>query len=227
MPVVAEQLKAFLLGTCKRLFTMAIRKATGKHVERAKLLLAVKKDPSISVTKLALSVGVTRPTARKWKARIVQGCVGLEGAARSGRPCKQTRDELKAAKRHLVRSERATMMTTTALVNRHGADGDHVSVKTVQRHLAAQKCVALEFREPSRQQVSNSDAKKRREATTRAATKHARNRLRRLVFLDAAFIRWKPGPPLKRLGEQRNGWTRTNLGSKTWEATSCTCSIVP
>lgn len=137
--------------------------------KRARVLVAVQDDPDVSVSKLARSHKVTREFASKWKHRIQAGDDELKDAPRSGRPCKLSAEDVRKARRHLGRCEHSTIRTATALINQGRPDDDHVSVKTVRRHLVEATTSKLKYREPVREKVSAANQVKRRDATNRAA----------------------------------------------------------
>ena len=58
-------------------------------------------------------------------------------------------------------------------------------------------CADLQYGTPFRQKVSRDNALKRKQKTSRPAIRAVKRKLNRLIFLDAAYVSWKQGQPIK------------------------------
>ena len=154
------------------------------------LLAAIESKPTASKASVARSTGHCARTVTRWKSRVDSGDDSLQDAARSGRPRKLTDRDIQKAARHLRSARNPTMASALRLVNKDKTAAEKVSGKTLRRHLKGQ---SLQYSEPVRQQVSTANAAKRKAATTQSAINKMRSSLKKLVFLDAALVRWGPG----------------------------------
>lgn len=147
----------------------------------------------ISISK---RVGVCPATVARWRCRVDSGDDSLRDRARCGGPCKLQKKEVAKARRHLERAAHPTIATATKLVNATRCDGNQVCARTVRRHVkSAGSC--LQYGTPLREEVSATNAKKRKKRTTKAAIRAVQKKINKLIFLDATYVSWKKGHPIK------------------------------
>lgn len=169
---------------------MTARQQSSRRSSRIKLLAAIQTQPTASKAALARSSGHCPRTVARWKDRSGSGDDSLRDAARSGRPSKLSQQDIRKAARHLQSAGNPTIASACRLVN-PGKDGvDCVSEKTLRRHISKQ---SVQYGTAVRQNVSAANAAKRLQATTQTAINQIRSKLKRIVLLDAALVRWSPG----------------------------------
>jgi len=139
-----------------------------RRSRRLRLLATIQTQPKASKAAISRSTGRCPRTVTRWSTRFASGDLSLEDAARSGRPRKLSAKDIQKAVRHLRSARSPTIASALRLVNKDRAAEDQVSEKTLRRHMKGQP---VQYAEPVRQAVT----------------------LKRLVFLDAALVRWGPG----------------------------------
>jgi hypothetical protein len=117
---------------------------------------------------------------------------------------KLTPPEMARARRHLRRAQHSTIASATRLINSTRSPDDQVSTTTVRNRVAKGVGSGLHYGNVVRKRVSGVNAQKRKKATTRAQICKVKEDINRLVFLDASYVRWRKGEPIKafRIGDK-------------------------
>ena len=172
--------------------------------ERRQVLAHLETAPKASTSVIAKRIRKCNSFVGRWRKRIEQGDESLEDDPRSGRPTKLSKEEIARGRRHLEQTRHATIASATALLNDARSHDQQVSSRTVRRHVV--KGSGLQYSEPFREKVSHANARKREAATTKIAIQEVRRKLNQLVFIDAAFVRWRKGHPIKAFRREKQ-WT--------------------
>lgn len=138
-------------------------------------------------------LGVDPRTVSYWFKKFDRGDTSCEDNARSGRPRKLNLADARQAKRHLTNKTSNTICSATCLVNKEKAEDAKVCARTVRRTVKREFKDSLSYDAVKREPVSNRNAQLRREATTAARRATVQRQLHKIVFLDAAIVRWKKG----------------------------------
>ena len=164
--------------------------------KRRQLFAELTRSTRDSDTIIARRVGVCRATVARWRCRIDSGDDSLCDQPRCGGPSKLLKSEVAKARRHLEQTTHGTVATATQLVSSSRPSSSQVSARTVRRHVKALS-PGLQYRTPYREKVSPDNALKRQLKTSRAAITAVKRKINRMIFLDAAYVSWKQGQPIK------------------------------
>ena len=159
---------------------------------RQLLLAAYLQDENVQGAAAARAAGCNRAVASKWLARFRAGDLSLEDAPRSGRPARLSKIDIARARRHLKHTKGATMSSALELINKGKDDADKVSLSTLKRALGDLHYGLIEH-----EVISPANVDKRSAATTPGMIRSMRLKLVGMVFLDATYVRFKPGHPIK------------------------------
>ena len=175
---------------------MPVYKSAIRKNKRRQLYAELTRSSGDTDSAIACRVGVSRATVARWRVKVDEGDDSLEDKPRCGGPCKLLKTEVTKARRHLEQAAHGTISTATHLINSSRATGSQVSSRTVRRQVKAVS-VGLRYGTPFREKVSPANALKRQQLTSKAAIRAVKRTINRLIFLDAAYVSWKPGQPIK------------------------------
>ena len=171
-------------------------KVVTRRNKRRQLFAELTRSVRDSDSAIARRVGVCRTTVARWRSRVDSGDDSLRDKPRCGGPSKLLKSEVSKARRHLEQAAHGTIATATQLINSSRTSGSEVSSRTVRRRVKSAGG-GLQYGTPFREKVSPENALRRREKTSKAAIRAVKKKINRLIFLDAAFVSWKQGQPVK------------------------------
>lgn len=155
--------------------------------KRRQLFAELTRSSRDTDSSIARRVGVCRATVSSWRCRVDSGDESLLDKPRCGGPRKLLKAEVTKVRRHLKQSAHGTIATATHLLNSSRAGDSQVSSRTVRRNVKS-GCAGLMYGTPFRHKVSEDNAVKRKQKTSRAAIRVVKKKLNRLIFLDAAYV---------------------------------------
>ena len=173
--------------------------------KRRQLFAELTRSARDSDTIIASRVGVCRATVARWRSRVDNGDDSLLDKPQRGGASKLLKSEVTKARRHLERASHSTIASATRLVNASRSEGSQVSARTVRRHVKSSS-PGLQYGTPFREEVSAENAQKRKQKTCKAEIRAVKRKLNRLIFLDAAYVSWKKGQPIKAF-RRGQAWT--------------------
>jgi len=164
--------------------------------KRRQLFAELSRSSRDTDSSIARRVGVCRATVARWRCRVDSGDDSLLDKPRCGGPSKLVKAEVAKARRHLEQAGHGTIATATQLLNASRTSDSQVSSRTVRRQVKSASA-GLQYGTPFRQKVSADNALRRKQKTSKAAIRAVKKKINRLIFLDAAYVSWRRGHPIK------------------------------
>lgn len=177
-----------------------------REARRKAVLVEFEKNPNQFAVSVARKLSLPVKLVRHWWS-IFPDDVSCKDQPRSGARKQLASNEVATALKHINFTAHGTIRTATELTNqKRAAAGDRqVCEKTVRRAVKAGKTVAV-YGKIRREKVSAKNAELREQATTAAAIRKAKRKLRVLVFQDAAQVSWHPTKGLIKAFRVPQGW---------------------